>query len=409
MKILIVDDSDAKAQEIGSVIRENPLCADSSIRYAAGVLSALRAIQAEVFDVLILDLHLPVRDQGEPLPDGGQQILREILDGACDKIPAHILCITEHTDIAEAFRDEAAQRVVHLIVYKESGEWREALRSKIVYVSRGVKSVANSPKKYRTDIGIVTSSSNAELRAVLKLPGFSPGVYSREDALHYFSGIWPSPGGERSVVACAAPAMGMAATCVTVSKVIERWRPRFLFMTGIAAGIKSELSFGDILVAEAAFDYGSGKILETKAKKIQFVPSHTQLRIDPALSAIIQCCERDQSYSEEIRRGWPVEVEKPPKVVLGLLATGAAVVQSPKLVDQILKQHRKSVGLDMEAFGVFQAAVLASAPQPRVLVVKSVSDFANANKGDDWHDYAAFTSSRFVYELVKGCSDLFGV
>lgn len=45
------------------------------------------------------------------------------------------------------------------------------------------------------------------------------------------------------------------------------------------------------------------------------------------------------------------------------------------------------------------AANLASAPSPKVLVVKAVSDFADSRKNDLWQKYAAFTSARFVFEF----------
>jgi nucleoside phosphorylase len=89
------------------------------------------------------------------------------------------------------------------------------------------------------------------------------------------------------------------------------------------------------------------------------------------------------------------------------LVSGAAVVQSKSLVEQtILKTSRKTVGLEMEAYGVFHAAVLASEPRPKVLIAKSVSDFADINKSDDWQQLAAFTSARFVHSFLTKCKEL---
>ncbi len=65
-----------------------------------------------------------------------------------------------------------------------------------------------------------------------------------------------------------------------------------------------EQQYGDILVAEAAYDYGSGKIAETDNGRV-FTPSHTQLRIDPELHPLLQQWERDQPRMDVIRRAWP--------------------------------------------------------------------------------------------------------
>jgi nucleoside phosphorylase len=200
--------------------------------------------------------------------------------------------------------------------------------------------------------------------------------------------------------------MGMTAACVTACKAVERWRPRFLVMTGIAAGTQKKQNHGDILVAEAAYDYGSGKICENAGGKRTFIPSPSQLRIDPELQAILQRWEREQLQMDVIRKAWYSVQPTSPKLILGVLATGAAVVQDKKHVLDIMSKSRKVVGLDMEAYAVFQASHLARAPRPRILVAKSVSDFADKRKKDDWQQYAAFTSARFIYEFFTKATEL---
>ena len=177
-------------------------------------------------------------------------------------------------------------------------------------------------------------------------------------------------------------------------------------MSGIAAGTKKEQSYGDILIAEAAYDYGSGKITETETGERIFTPSYSQIRIDAALHALVQRWERDQLRTDIIKRAWYAEQATAPRLIIGLLASGAAVVQSQALVDDILEKSRKAVGIDMEAYGIFHAAHLATSPRPKVLVAKSVSDFADKRKNDKWQQYAAFTSARFIREFFTNESGL---
>ena len=54
----------------------------------------------------------------------------------------------------------------------------------------------------------------------------------------------------------------------------------------------------------------------------------------------------------------------------------------------------------MESYGVFLAASNALEPKPRALVVKSVCDYANEEKDDQYQTFAAFTASRFVEDLL---------
>jgi nucleoside phosphorylase len=109
---------------------------------------------------------------------------------------------------------------------------------------------------------------------------------------------------------------------------------------------------------------------------------------------------------KELHGAFPCVSDTAPRMVIGLLASGAAVVQSPQIIDEILKSSRKVIGLEMEAYGIFQAAHLARPPRPRVLVAKSVADFADNRKDDRWQEYASATSARFIYEFFTNNPDL---
>jgi nucleoside phosphorylase len=399
MKLLIVDDSDKKADEVVALFRSS--LAGARVERAKSFRSALQRLESEAYDLLVLDMVLPIRDGESPSNDGGRKILSEIEDGASCRPPSHIICLTEFPEVADQFRTEASKKLVHVVVYSEtSSTWRDSLGAKARQIQKRIQEADSFPSDYKIDVAIVTSSPKVELKEVLKISGFV-GEFHQRDCLHYFSSSWTTvEGGILSVVACAAPVMGMTAASITATKVIERWRPRYLVMTGIAAGAKkNEQDYGDILVAEAAYDYGSGKITETEDEKRFFTPSYSQIRIDASLQALLQRWERDQLQTDAIRRAWHRSLSSSPRIILGLLASGAAVVQSNELVDDILEKSRKVVGLDMEAYGVFHAAHLATSPAPKVLVVKSVSDFADTRKSDDWQQYAAFTSAHFVHQF----------
>jgi nucleoside phosphorylase len=242
---------------------------------------------------------------------------------------------------------------------------------------------------------------------VKRLPGSLIAEFNQQDGLHYFSGEWQTQyNAKLKVVACSAPRMGMTAASITALKAIERWRPKYLVMTGIAASTKTDLDYGDILVADSSYDYGSGKIATNSVGARIFIPTAYQIPMDPSMFALLQHWEQEQTSMEEIRRAWHPSRSQVPRMRLGVLASGAAVVQDKSLIENILAISRKTVGIDMEAYGIFHAAQLASAPRPKVLVVKSISDFGDDKKADDWQLYAAFTSSRFVYEFFTRCQEL---
>ncbi len=49
------------------------------------------------------------------------------------------------------------------------------------------------------------------------------------------------------------------------------------------------------------------------------------------------------------------------------------------------------------------AADYARQPAPYALAIKSVCDFADAHKGDNWQAYAAYTSAAFFNQLFLNC------
>lgn len=88
------------------------------------------------------------------------------------------------------------------------------------------------------------------------------------------------------------------------------------------------------------------------------------------------------------------------KLVIGPVASGASVVTDPQIVDDIVyKQDRNTLGVEMEIYGVYYAANWAMEPKPKVLALKSVSDFANSEKGDLYHPYASYTSAK-IFEIL---------
>ena len=65
------------------------------------------------------------------------------------------------------------------------------------------------------------------------------------------------------------------------------------------------------------------------------------------------------------------------------------MVQDFTVIDEIKKHSRKLIGLDMETYAVFFAGENCSKPRPSVFAVKSVSDFADESKRDDFQEYAS--------------------
>jgi len=65
-----------------------------------------------------------------------------------------------------------------------------------------------------------------------------------------------------------------------------------------------------------------------------------------------------------------------------------------RLLDEIKKQHRNLLGVEMELYGMYVAARDCSPPNPIAFGIKSVCDFADSKKTDDFQAYSAYVSTR---------------
>ncbi|HTM81612.1 hypothetical protein [Asticcacaulis sp.] len=134
-----------------------------------------------------------------------------------------------------------------------------------------------------------------------------------------------------------------------------------------------------------------------------FEPAPYQHTLSSSLRGAIERLAEDQDFLESIWKAFPAK--KPmgrPSVHVGPFASGAAVVANKALFATIqAQQHRKLLGLDMEAYGVVSAARELPFPQPDCFVLKGVSDFADIDKGDKIRHYAAYVSARAITAICE--------
>lgn len=178
-------------------------------------------------------------------------------------------------------------------------------------------------------------------------------------------------------------------------------------MTGIAAGVDSKkLHFGDILIADPCFDYGSGKrsFEAGEPGKSVFCPDYNQRRLDGKVLQLFEQFAADDNISDRIGKECPGDIKRPaglPHIHIGDFASGAAVLTDPSVISGILEHARKLLGFDMEAYGVMLAGDLSSEPKSIPVIIKAVSDFGDQEKSDDYHAYAAYTSAKMAQIFIE--------
>lgn len=395
MKVLIVDDQyDGKVKAASQILRELKV---DDVRHVMSAFDAMAELAKTRYDLLVLDLHIPPRLGDEIDPNGGRALLQRLeLDEKLNK-PSTVLGVTAQRDAFENADGFFKERGWVLLLDADGSVIHDQLKSILT------TQVAHlSTASLRCDVFIITALAHTELEAVLKLPceWRVLRVTGRPEVFHQGS-FTDKNGSVRRVVAACLPSMGMTAAAVVSAFACAAFTPQYLIMTGIAAGIQGKVNLGDILIASPTWDWGSGK-LTIKDGKPHFLSAPVQIPLDPEIHALLSSISAEKRYVDEIFVNWK---EKKPAhalaVHVGPVTSGAVVLEDPATVDLIRGQNRTTIGVEMEAFGVMSAAFYSGSAGPKGLVVKSVCDFADPHKNDDWQKYAAYTSTAFVFQLLK--------
>lgn len=255
---------------------------------------------------------------------------------------------------------------------------------------------------FKTDIAIVTALLAPELAAVLELPVTWEQVKVRHDATNYHVSRFAIGGKQLTAVATAASDKGLPGAAVAATKVIYSFRPKYLFVVGICAGLKGRAEFGDVLVADPAYDWGSGKIRKSANGEEIFHPAQYQLRLDETWRANFLDLKEDATWRTAVHANYNgIKPDNVFDIRVGPVASGASVLQNSDAVQRILGDHKDLLGVEMEIFSVMFAAHVAPAPRPVAIALKSVCDFGDEEKHDDYQKYAAYTSAQVLWKMIE--------
>ena len=252
---------------------------------------------------------------------------------------------------------------------------------------------------------VVVCATDEEYEALKKASGVSWKAVpvTGNDAYSYeFASVETKDGKPIRVVSGVAPHMGMTPSAVMTTKMILRFRPRLVAMVGVAGGVLKEgRSLGDILVPDVTFDYESGKLTRHDDGVVTLDRSPTPLDVNTALTSRVKTYAT-REVLDRIAYGYGGPLSKDRLAVhVGPVGTGAIVVDDRVKVQEIKEFSRKLVGFEMELYAVHRACKEARTSVPLFLGMKSIMDFGQ-NKTDDAKHYAAYTSSEFFWDFIKG-------
>ena len=86
-----------------------------------------------------------------------------------------------------------------------------------------------------------------------------------------------------------------------------------------------------------------------------------------------------------------------PQLHIGVIATTSKVQEDPEIFERLKKLERKALGVEMESAAIGAVAETHNIP---MIVVKSVQDYGDYDKNDQFRFYAAETSARFLLNFL---------
>lgn len=135
IKILIVDDLQSKRESIVRTILDNHDIGEKSIVQAKCVNEAKKILYKEYFDLMILDLVLPVDETGESNAKNATGFLNNIEINPSIHPPIHIVGISGYKDQVEEHHQDFSKKLWNLIDYEESSSsWEDQLKSIIFHL-----------------------------------------------------------------------------------------------------------------------------------------------------------------------------------------------------------------------------------------------------------------------------------
>lgn len=401
MKILLVDDESNKLKKLMQILTSIRGIQQDNIVHTLELNAAKRELISTEFDFMILDLNIPEVLGEDPRGTAGADFIDEVICVDQYKKPKQIIVLTAFDDLQNSFKELQNKLAFPVLKYDEtSTKWSEIIKAKVEYTLLCEKNKTNPLAENNCDVAIITAVKT-ETDAVKNLKNSWEKKQIDGDPTYYYVADFSSKLKELKVVTAQQSEMGMSAAATLTMKLIHNFKPKYIIMVGIAAGIDTDNNFGDIIIPSEVWNYSSGKYIHASGESLlDFSPDPRSIPLNPEIRELV-----GQDFGEvlyRIKRECEGAPQHDLQVICGPMACGSAVVANREIIDNLVRNHsRKTVGLDMESYGVFYASNNVNNQRTIPIVIKSICDFADAKKGDNYQRYAANTSAKFMKYLIE--------
>lgn len=400
--ILIVEDDQTKVQKIVTALCSIDGISQEKIEHVIDSQSAKIKIRKKLYDLLILDIAIPLRLDQQVDDNGGTSLLKEIVERDVYNIPQHIIGLTQYKDIFEKIKGEFEKDLIFLLLYDPtSDDALDKIRSRVSLIICSKIKAYSAPKEYCSHLSIICATYRPELESVLNNGWDWEEVNLSNDDTIYYQTKLEDKNRIRIIYAASSPKMGLTNAAILSTKMSIRFKPKYIAMCGISAGYRDSTKIGDIIIADPSWDWGSGKYIKKENRSI-FQQEPHQIPLDTGIRKKLLKLADDEKSLFEIRKSYPGEKpEHNLSIHIGPLASGASVLADGEMSQQIKDQNRKILGVEMESYAIYATALEVMHPKPIAFSLKSIVDFADTIKNDKFQKYASFVSAKILKLFVE--------
>lgn len=387
MRALLVEDNYEKLNIIHKITREYD---NFSLKKVISVQSAIEELNQNAYDLIIIDIQIPDIDGGDINTSGGVELLYQIENFSDTVVPKYIFGLTSNSTDTSEHQTAFSKYGWYLFdLNRDISAWQTILINKI-------ESSSGNNNYYHPDVAIVTALEEPELEELLKLAQ-EPIKFVLEGHSYYKFSIKNKSNKQISILCASAERMGLSWSASLTTRIINKFSPRYIIMTGICAGVDGKTELGDIIVGDPVWDWGAGKLSEKSGEKI-FLPDPHQLPLNRKLKEGFKQISKDVQFMKSLPLNWTGnDITKIPSLKIAPMACGSSVISTQLVVDEINEDHRKLTAIEMESYGVMAASHAYDIP---CVVIKSVCDFGNTKKSDDVQKYSSYTSASVAINFI---------
>jgi nucleoside phosphorylase len=279
-----------------------------------------------------------------------------------------------------------------------------------------------SRRSLKADIGIITVIPR-ELESVRVALGFSNLNRStvRKSGRIYHIGNLES-GFDQRPYRVALTCIGDAGTeecAVTATSLIHQCCPRLVLLVGIAAGEKGKTKIGSVILSERVWDYEREALDTGRRGRIKRIPRPNVLSLPFKIQQDImhylsmdgfkaRIDQRFQStggkYPTQITYKGKPTVISDPEVESATVASGKKLLRNPRFLYSLrIGSHGRIKVAEMEASGLSTAC---HQENTYWLVIRSVSDFGDRSKNDEYHRFALQMAAATLRDFIERGLDL---